>query len=652
MILLRFAALIGLSALPAQAYGHPSPRGASSFHLLDTTIDEAQQAIASGEITCTQLVELYLARIKAYNGVCVSQPDGVLGPATVIPNAGQVNALMTINLRPANRVAWGFDLHHARSQTDLIDDDPNMPDALETAASLDAQYAQTHKMGPLFCVPMAIKDEYDTFDMRTTSGADAKYANDRPPKDSVFVTRLRKAGAIILAKTNMGEYASGTDRSSWGGVDCNPYDTTRSGGHSSTGVGISVSANMAMCGIGEESGGSIIHPANWNDDVGLAPTQELVPRTGMIQASLYNDRVGPICRTVRDTAKVLNVIAGYDPSDPLTAFSGGQLPELPYDAYTAPPLLQGSQPLRGIRIGVLREWDVPWTIADQESVTLGDKAIAVLQSLGATIIDPGVGNNLFTDVADLFPYLEPATLQLDEPALFSGATVMDEILDLFFDPGSFPSGPDDPNLRNLGPSSSTGELTYVLSRYLRNRGDANIQNITQLVNDSNFWVDPEMGQSELSALTSAATVTNLNVVAKQERRFTLQQIVRQQMMEQNIDVLVCPTTTIPPYVLTNPTEPTVHNRPSNGFSTLGANGFPELTVPAGFTTVVYDRVRSSPSDNVGVLTGPIPVTLPFGILLQGAPWSEPLLLQVGAAFEEATHARVPPPEFPPLPGEP
>jgi amidase len=648
-----FAAIAGLSTgRPASANGYPSPHGRNNFHLQDATIDEVQAAIADGQITCTQLVELYLARIKAYNGSCVDQPTGILGPATVIPNAGQVNALMTINLRPAHRSVWGFDLHHARSQTDLIDDDPSMPDALETAGALDAQYAHTHKMGPLFCVPMAIKDEYDTFDLRTTSGADAKYANDRPPADSVFVARLRKAGAIILAKTNMGEYASGTDRSSWGGVDCNPYDTTRSGGHSSTGVGISIAANMAMCGIGEESGGSIIHPANWNDDVGIAPTQELVPRTGMIQASLYNDRVGPICRTVRDSAKVLNAIAGYDPSDPLTAFSAGQLPDQPYDAYTSPVLINGPQPLRGIRIGVLREWDVPWTVADQESVTLGDKAIAVFEKLGATVIDPGIGNNLFDDVADLFPYLEPSTLQSDEPALFSSTTVMNEILDLFFTPSLFPDGPDDPNLRNLGPSSSTGELTYVLSRYLENRGDANIQTITDLVNKSNFWVDPEMGQSQLGSLTSAAAVTTLNTTNKETRRFTLQQIVRQEMVEKGIDVLFCPTTTIPPYVLTNPTEPSVHNRPSNGFSTLGANGFPELTVPAGFTTVVYDRVRANPSDNVGTLTGPIPVKLPFGILLQGLPFSEPTLIQVAAAYEAATHLRLPPPSFPPLPGEP
>jgi amidase len=642
-----FVLLLGLAlSLASQPASADSKPGKNRFHLLEATIDEVHDAIARREITCTDLVNLYLARIKAYNGVCVNQPDGILGAITVKPDAGQVNALMTLNLRPNHRLAWGFDAHHARSQTDLVDNDPNMPDALETAAELDHEFAHGGKMGPLFCVPMAIKDEYETFDMRTTSGADAPYANDRPPHDSVFVARLRKAGAIILAKANMGEYASGTDRSSWGGVDCNPYDTTRSGGHSSTGSGISVSTNMVMCAIGEESGGSIIHPANWNDDVGLAPTQELVPRTGMIQASLYNDRVGPICRTVTDTAKILNVIAGYDPSDPLTAFSAGQLPSNSYADYTS---VSGAKPLKGIRIGVMREWDVPWTIADQESVTLGDQAIKVFKDLGATIVDPGVGNGLFDDVvAENYPYLEPQTLLTTNPTLFTGTTMMAEIVDLFFNPGDFPTGPDAPSLRNVGPSSSTGELTYVLSRYLKGRGDANIQTINDLVTKSHFWVDPNMGSSELGSLTSAAAVPTLDTTSKQVRRFTLEQIVRQKMVRDGIDVVICPTTTIPTYVLTNPTEPSIHGRPSNGFSTLGANGIPELTVPAGFTTVVYDRERSNPS----VLTGPIPVKLPFGMLLQGLPFSEPLLLRVAAAYEAATHMRVPPPEFPSLPGEP
>ena len=634
--------------LPVLPFPLPKLPFGSKFHLLDATIDDVQTAIKEHQLTCTELVQYYLARIKAYNGVCVSQPNGQLGVIGIEPNVNQVNALMTLNLRPANRMLFGFDAHHARSQTDLVDGDPNMPDALETAAAEDAAFKKTGKMGPLFCVPMAIKDEYDTFDMRTTSGADAPYAIDRPPKDSVFVSRLRAAGAIILAKANMGEYASGSDRSSWGGVMCNAYDSTRSAGHSSTGSGLAVTTNMVMCAIGEESGGSIIHPANWSDDVGLAPTQELVPRTGMIQASLYNDRVGPICRTVRDAAKIMDVIAGFDPSDELTAFSVGQMPDAPYSSFTDPSTLKGSKPLAGIRIGVLREWDVPWTIADQESVDLMEKAIPVFAKLGATIVDPGPGNNLFDDVIPkLFPYLEPSTLQSTEPGLFSSNTQMSEILALWFNTTLFPADVDAPNIRNLGSNgSSTGELTYVLSRYLENRGDANIKTISDLATKSNFWVDPNMGSSQKSSLASAATVTTLNVSAKEVRRFTLNQIVQYKLAKDNLDVIIAPTTTIPPYILNEPTQPTVHNRPSNGYSTLGANGIPELTVPSGFTTESYDILRPS---NTQVEN---PTTLPFGILLQGAPFSEPLLLHVGAAYEQATHGRMPPPLFPPVPGEP
>jgi amidase len=139
----------------------------------------------------------------------------------------------------------------------------------------------------------------------------------------------------------------------------------------------------------------------------------------------------------------------------------------------------------------------------------------------------------------------------------------------------------------------------------------------------------------------------LNTAAKEVRRFTLKQIVLQELGKNNLDVIIAPTTTIPPYVLTGVTEPTVHSRPNNGYSTLGANGIPELTVPAGFTTVSYDRTRAAPTVPVKVSA-----TLPYGILLQGAPFSEPTLLHVGEAFEAATEARIPPPLFPPLPGEP
>jgi hypothetical protein len=165
-------------------------------------------------------VQLYLNRIKAYNGTCVNQPDGVLGlePITPIKNAHQLNALMTLNLRPAKRERLGFDRRKARSLTDAVDDDPAMPDALEVAARQDAYFASTGKLiGPLHGLAFAIKDQYDTFDMRTTAGMDAVYANDRPPRDATFVKRLREAGAIILAKANLGEMGTPNSRSSLGG---------------------------------------------------------------------------------------------------------------------------------------------------------------------------------------------------------------------------------------------------------------------------------------------------------------------------------------------------------------------------------------------------------------------------------------------------
>jgi len=161
----------------------------------------------------------------------VNQPQGILGPISTIPHAGKLNALITLNLRPQTREAWGFDARKARSITDATDDGSDMPDALEIAARMDAKFARTRKLaGPLHGVVMAIKDQYDTVDIRTTAGADAFWANDRPPDDATFVKRLRNAGAIILAKANMGEYAAGGTtgtRSSFGGKMCNAYDTER-----------------------------------------------------------------------------------------------------------------------------------------------------------------------------------------------------------------------------------------------------------------------------------------------------------------------------------------------------------------------------------------------------------------------------------------
>src|SRR5262245_30119720 len=379
----RFVSAIVLVHLFAALTLMPSTVSAAKaqFDVMEASIEDIQKAIVAKRLRATELVELYLQRIKAYNGTCVNEPQGILGPISTIPHAGQVNALMTLNLRPATRRAWGFDERKARSMTDSADDNPDMPDAMEVAAALDAHFATTGKLvGPLHGVVMAIKDQYDTFDMRTTAGADAFYANDRPPRDANFVKKLRAAGAIILAKANMGEYAAGGipgSRSSFGGQGCNSYDTERAPGSSSGGSGVSVSTNMVTCAIAEESGTSVREPAKNNGAVGLAPTRELISGHGMIQKGIVT-RVGPICRTVKDVARILDVYAGFDPDDELTAFSLGKLPNKPYHTFA------NATRLEGVRIGVLREYmhkDL-FSIADYESIDIVDAAIKDLGALG------------------------------------------------------------------------------------------------------------------------------------------------------------------------------------------------------------------------------------------------------------------------------
>ncbi|MEO7411880.1 MAG: amidase family protein, partial [Opitutaceae bacterium] len=193
------SAVCSLAIVLAVSTGHVASAAApKKFNVEEATIAQIHEAILARQLTATELVKLYLARIKAYNGPGVEEPEGILGPVKPIKNAKGLNALITLNLRPATRKAMGFDDRKARSMTDTVDHDPKMPDALEVAAELDNQFAATGKLvGPLHGIVFSVKDQYDTADMRTTSGADAFYANDRPPLDSTFVTRLRAAGAII-----------------------------------------------------------------------------------------------------------------------------------------------------------------------------------------------------------------------------------------------------------------------------------------------------------------------------------------------------------------------------------------------------------------------------------------------------------------------
>ncbi len=659
----------GLTAFVSPAARATATAARPAFHVEEATIADIQQAILAHEITATEVVKLYLARIKAYNGPAVEQPYGTLGPIKTIPHAKGINALSTLNLRPAHRKEWGFDEHHARSMTDATDDDPNMPDALEVAAKLDAEFARTGKLvGPLHGVVMAFKDQYDTFDMRTTSGADAFYANDRPPRDSVFVARLRAAGAIILAKANLAEYADGLPRSSFGGTFANPYDTERNPGISSAGSGSSVGANLVTCAIAEETGSSIRGPAHMNSCVGISPTQELVPRTGMIQMGI-NTRVGPIARTVEDAARILSVIAGYDPSDPLTAFSVGRTPEKPYETFAHEPSLQG------MRIGVVREYmdKSKFSKADEENIDLVSQAVDELRKLGATVIDPGEGGELFTNyIRALNPALMNASYTRLHPEMFPVeadgkpkgdhiATLVGLALDPAKAPGKF-------TLRDLGgngpvgaPPVNNGEGRYTMNLYLRERGDANIKSVTDLYTKANFFTDVNFANQK-STLESTDKVMVLDLAERMQRRFAVQQIILQAFAELKLDAVVYPTSNLPPGKLGAPAEPPANGRMSV-WSFLGQQGFPAMTVPAGFTKQVYDRIRDpkAPPPAPGwargggaygggtgeptIMVGPTPAKLPVGMDIVGRPFSEPTLIKIAAAFEKATHHRTPPPDF-------
>jgi amidase len=618
------------------------------FQIEEATIEGIQSAILKGDLTSTQVVQLYLNRIKAYNGPCVTQPQGVLGPFTTIKHAGQINALITLNLRPARRSAQGFDARKARSMTDPADNDPAMPDALEVAAKQDAYFKSTGTLiGPLHGIVIAVKDWYDTFDMRTTAGMDVAYANDRPPHDATFITRLREAGAIIIAKANVG---SGLSRSPFGGVNCNPYDTERSAGTSSGGSGSSVAANLVTCAIAEETGGSILHPTKNNSVVGLAPTQELVSRNGMYDAG-YNTRVGPICRTVQDAASVLDVVAGYDPKDELTVFSVGRLPASPYQSFA------NATRLDGMRIGVIREYmdRKLFNEADSESIDITERAIADLHRLGATIVDPGPGGALLQTFIDKYA---PSVLNKLFISRFPDAFPVDAngkpsadhiptLVDMFLNPSLTPGGL---NLRSFGTAPSVGESKYSLELYLKERGDAKIKTLKDLIDNSKAYTDtsPDGGARPTAGSENTNGAMTLENSNRWLMRFAVQQIVLQGMEELHLDAMVCPTGNIPPYILGQPLEPILNGRGPSIWSFLGIQGFPELGVPAGFTTQVYDRVRDASAPGGTRLVGPVPATLPVSVMFFGRPFGEPTLFRIASAYESATHHRTPPSDFGPV----
>lgn len=338
----RFHVVMSFALLCA---GPADAQNAAPFQIVEATIDDIHMAFRSGRLTTRELVQGYLDRINTYDKK---------GP--------NINSIITVN-----------------------------PNALAEADKLDTAFQASGLVGPLHGITILVKDEIDTAGMPTTLGT-VVFKDYRPPEDAFAIDKLRKAGAIILGKTTLSEFAAGDTYGSIFGVTRNPYDLERTVGGSSGGSGAALAANFSTVTIGEETVASIRRPGAWNAVVSLRPTPGLVSRTGMWDGfPTVHAQMGPMARTVRDLAKLLDGMVGYDPEDPVTALGVGKVE----GSYTR-HLDQGG--LNGARVGILRE-----SIGNQSDPNSADfkvvdaafqRNVAELKAAGATLVDPIVIPNL------------------------------------------------------------------------------------------------------------------------------------------------------------------------------------------------------------------------------------------------------------------
>jgi Asp-tRNA(Asn)/Glu-tRNA(Gln) amidotransferase A subunit family amidase len=447
------------------------------FDVTETTVGEIHEALRSGQLTSRALVQSYLERIEAYD-----QPL-------------RLNAIVVVN-----------------------------PNALSEAEALDEEFQRTGELRPLHGIPMIVKDNYDTAGLQTAGGSLALKGS-IPPDDSYQVRKLREAGAIVLAKSNMAEWAFSpyVTESSIGGITRNPYDLDRVPAGSSGGTAAAVAANLGVIGLGTDTGNSIRGPSSHNCLVGIRSSMGLTSRDGIIPLYLRNDIGGPITRTVEDAVRILEVIAGYDPADPITELSKGKVPP----SYTQ---FLDKDGLKGARIGVFRRYlDTP-TI-DPEIKSLSEQALQDIESLGAEVVDPveipnfeALTRNIWCDVFhhDLNSYLE----SLGESAPYS---TLQEIVD---------SG------------------LYLAS------------NESGLRESLEVTVPPEERDPPCLDLFNTA------------RNIEFRDAVREAMDHHQIDAIVYPTWSNPPRKVGDRKSPAGDNSQILSPQT----GFPAITVPTGFTS--------------------------------------------------------------------
>lgn len=520
----------------------PSGLPAQGFDVIEATVTSVHAAFKSGKLSCRDLVQGYLDRIAAYDKA---------GPS--------LNAIQFIN-----------------------------PRALLEADSLDAVLRARGKLGALHCIPVLLKDQIETKDMPTTYGS-ALFKGFVPTRDATTVIRLEAAGAIILAKTTMGEFASRYVGSGFGIVR-NAYDPTRNPSGSSGGSASGVAANFGLVGIGEDTGGSIRGPAAVSSLVGLRPTLPLVSRFGMLPANPTQDTMGPMTRTVMDAALLLDVIAGYDPNDPITAETVGHIPS----SYTSG---LRTDALRGVRIGVLR--------SRRDTTANGDSTTG----RGAAPVDSAARDSLARQVTTEYAKVRVVMDRALDGLRALGADVVDSI--------SIP-------LLVERRVSNDFETERATDDYFKQLPNAPVKTLKEILLAGT--INPWRARSLVDAVGKTTSDPGYLIVMQQ--RAALRTAVLKAMADARLDALVYATFDAPPTpiaadVLTNP-------RPTDGYS-RGDNrglsptlGFPALTVPAGFT-----------SDS-----------LPVGLEFLGRPFTEVTLLGFGYAFEQGTHHRRPPPGMP------
>src|SRR6266853_2673539 len=332
-------------ALAGILLGYSQSKPAPRFQVVETTIDDIHMAMNSGMLSAHGLVQAYLDRIKAFDKQ---------GPA--------LNCIITLN-----------------------------PRALEEADRLDAVFKRSGMVGLLHGIPVLVKDEIDTAGMPTTLGTQV-FKDYRPPRDAFPIDKLRNAGAIILGKTTLSEYAAGDTYGSMFGITRNPYDLERTVGGSSGGSGAALAANFSKVAIGEETFASIRSPAGWNGVASLRPTPGLVSRSGMWDGyPSPTAQMGPMARNVKDLALLLDGMVGYNPEDPVTALGIGMV----NGSYTR---FLDKDGLKGARIGVLREsigvQSEPGSEDFRKVDAVFERNVSELRAAGAAVVDPIVIPNL------------------------------------------------------------------------------------------------------------------------------------------------------------------------------------------------------------------------------------------------------------------